>query len=113
MTNGQGRRAQDDKTASMRMRWNRQSIFTSTLQGSHRFSGDSFRIDWKGVFSNATNRTPDNATVYLQGNHLATSRAAVRRWEHNSDRDWAGYLDLGYRIGQWDFSLGGMYRNKH
>lgn len=112
MTNSQGRRAQDDKTASMRMRWNRQSIFTSTLQGSHRFSGDSFRIDWKGVFSNATNRTPDNATVYLQGNHLATSRAAVRRWEHNSDRDWAGYLDLGYRIGQWDFSLGGMYRNK-
>lgn len=112
MTNGQTRLAEDDKTASVRMRWNRQGIFNSTLHGNHRFLGDKFRIDWKGVFSNATNRTPDNATVYIQGNHLATSKAAVRRWEHNSDRDWAGYLDLGYHLGHWDLSLGGMYRNK-
>ena len=112
MTNEQTKQAHDDKTASMRMRWNRQGIFNSTLQGSHLFLGDQFRIEWKAVFSNATNRTPDNATVYIQGNHLATSKAAVRRWEHNSDRDWAGYLNLAYNYGKWDFSIGGMFRDK-
>lgn len=112
MANEQTRLAEDDKTASMRMRWNTQEIFNSTLHGTHQILGDKFKIEWKGVFSNAANRTPDNATVYMQGNHLSTSRAAVRRWEHNTDRDWAGYLDLGYRLVHWDFSFGGMYRNK-
>lgn len=112
MTNEQTRQAQDDKTASVRMRWNRQNIFNSTLQGSHLLFNDAIRIDWKGVFSNATNLTPDNATVYIQGNHLATSKAAARRWEHNSDRDWAGYIDLSYNYRIWDFSIGGMFRYK-
>lgn len=112
MTNEQTRQAQDDKTASVRMRWNRQNIFNSTLQGTHLLFNDGFRIDWKGVFSNATNLTPDNATVYIQGNHLATSKAAVRRWEHNSDRDWAGYIDFSYNYRIWDFSTGGMFRFK-
>ena len=112
MTEEQTRRAEDDKTASMRMRWNRQGIFNSTLQGTHHLLGDRLGIEWKGVFSNAVSRTPDNATVYFQGNHLATSKAALRRWEHNSDRDLAGYLDLGYHSGPWDFSFGGMYRSK-
>lgn len=112
MTNTQTRQAQDDKTASVRMRRNRQGIFNSTLQGTHLLFNDLFRIGWKGVFSDASNLTPDNATVYLQGNHLATSKAAMRRWEHNSDRDWAGYLDLGYHYGNWDFSIGGMFRSK-
>lgn len=112
MTNEQTRRAQDDKAASVRMRWNRQGIFNSTLQGQHLFIHDQFRVDWKAVFSNATNLTPDNATVYIQGNHLATSKAALRRWEHNSDRDLAGYIDLGYQFGSWDISIGGMFRDK-
>ena len=112
MTNEQTRKAQDDKTASMRMRWNRQNIFNSTLHGSHLLFNNRFRIDWKGVFSNATNLTPDNATIYIQGNHLATSKAAVRRWEHNSDRDLAGYIDLTYGYGRWDYSIGGMFRTK-
>ncbi len=112
MTNEQTRQAQDDKTSSVRMRWNRQGIFNSTLQGSHLFLHDQLRVDWKAVFSNATNLTPDNATVYIQGNHLATSKAALRRWEHNSDRDLAGYIDLSYHIRNWDLSLGGMFRDK-
>lgn len=112
MTNEQTRQAQDDKTASVRMRWNRQSIFNSTLKGCHLLSREKFRIDWRAVFSNASNLTPDNATIYIQGNHLSTSKAAVRRWEHNSDRDWAGYVDFSYDHGCWDFSLGGMFRSK-
>lgn len=113
MTNEQTRQAQDDKAASVRMRWNRQGIFNSTLQGSHSFFNEKLRLDWKGIFSNATNLTPDNATIYIQGNHLATSKAAVRRWEHNSDRDWAGYLDLSYDYSNWNFAIGGMYRSKN
>lgn len=112
MINEQTRLAQDDKAASVRLRWNRQGIFNSTLQGNHEFFNNNFKIEWKGVFSNATNRTPDNATIYLQGNHLATSKAALRRWEHNSDRDWAAYLNLSYHYKMWDFSIGAMYRNK-
>lgn len=112
MNNQQTRQAADDKTASVRMRWNRQGIFNSTIHGSHLFCNDRLRLEWRGVFSNATNRTPDNATVYFQGSHLATSKAATRRWEHNSDRDMAGYLDLGYSLGNWNFSIGGMFRNK-
>lgn len=112
MTNMQTRCAEDDKEGSLRMRWNRQGIFNSTLHGEHLFLDNALRLGWKGVFSYATNRTPDNATIYMQGNHLATSKAAVRRWEHNSDRDWAGYVDLGYTLGNWEFSLGGMYRDK-
>ena len=112
MTDRQTRKAQDDKTASIRMRWNREGIFNSTLHGCHRFGGGKFRIEWKGVFSKAISRTPDNATVNIQGNHLATSKAAVRRWEHNSDRDLTAYLDLGYNFANWNFSVGGMYRDK-
>lgn len=112
MTNQQTRKAVDDKTAGIRMRWNRQGIFNSTLSGTHLLLSDNLNIDWKGVFSNATNRTPDNATVNIQGNHLATSKAAVRRWEHNSDRDWAAYLDLNYHLSCWDLSIGGMFRSK-
>lgn len=112
MTNEQTRKAQDDKTSSVRMRWNRQGIFNSTLQGSHSFFNERLRFDWKGVFSNATNLTPDNATVHIQGNHLATSKAAVRRWEDNSDRDRAAYMDLSYNYGNWNFAFGGMYRSK-
>lgn len=110
MTNLQTRQAVDEKTASMRMRWNRQNIFNSTLGGMH--SLNRLTIEWKAVFSNASNRTPDNATVNIQGNHLSTSRAAVRRWEHNSDRDWAAYLNAGRHFSAWDVSVGAMYRDK-
>jgi len=36
--------------------------------------------------------------------------------EHNSDKDWAGYLNLLYALGsdnaKIDFSTGGLYRDK-
>ena len=112
ITNGQTRMAIDDKTASVRLRWNRQSIFNSTLAGSHSIAGGRLTIDWRRVYSHAASRTPDNATIYLQGSHLSTSKAAVRRWEHNSDRDIAAYADLGYHSGLWAVMAGGMYRDK-
>ena len=113
ITNGQTRVAQDDKASSVRMRWNRQSIFNSTLSGTHLFFGNALEVGWKGVCSFASSRTPDNATIYMQGNHLSTSKAAVRRWEHNSDRDLAIYADIDYHTGSWILSAGGMYRDKN
>lgn len=113
MTDDQTRTARTDKTSAVRLRHNTQQIFNSTLSGAHRFLDDALLLDWSGVFSNATNRTPDNAQIFMQGSHIQTNKAATRRWEHNSDRDWAGYINLTYSLSDnWTFKAGGMYRDK-
>lgn len=107
----------------IRMKWNRQSIINSTLKGEHCLSDNgSLKINWSAVASKAWNETPDNAQIYLTTakNGLQTvsvNPAATRRWEHNSDRDLAGYLDISYNLKlntvmSLDISAGGMYRDK-
>ena len=110
-----------------RHRMNEQSIFNSTLKGNHFLLGDALNIDWSAVYSNAFNETPDNATINTGGimtkgemGPIAVAsgdgKGASRRWEHNSDRDLAGYFNMTYShsvdISKFDFSLGGMYREK-
>lgn len=118
MTEAEVRDGEDDKTREIRMKWNHQYIFNSTLQGEHAMLKDNcFKIKWSAVYSRAFSETPDNAEIYMQGSHIQTSKAATRRWEHNSDNDIAGYLDLSYKLkmkndAAIDFSVGGMYRNK-
>lgn len=112
MMTAQVRDAHDDKTWTMRKRYNNQSILTSTLHGHHMLLGDKLILDWKGVASKALSKTPDNALIFMQGQHVSTSNAATRRWEHNSDRDFAGYFDLEYLLGDWRILAGGMYRDK-
>lgn len=112
MMTAQVRDAHDDKTWTMRMRYNNQSILTSTLHGHHMLLGDKLILDWKGVASKALSKTPDNALISMQGQHVSTSNAATRRWEHNSDRDFAGYFDLEYLLSDWRILAGGMYRDK-
>ena len=98
------------------MRWNHQYIINSTLKGEHLFlSGGALRLNWSAVLSKAFSETPDNAEIYLLGSHVSTTDAAKRRWEHNSDKDKAGYVDLAYKLkldggAILDFSAGGMYR---
>lgn len=118
MTEAEVRDGKDNKERQVRMKWNHQYIINSTLKGEHQFidSGD-FRMNWSAVASKAYSETPDNAEIYLQGSHIQTSGAAIRRWEHNSDRDLAGYLDFMYKLrlddgAVFDFSAGGMYRDK-
>lgn len=118
MTEAEVRDGKDDKERQVRMKWNHQYIFNSTLKGEHSFlrNGD-FRMNWSAVGSKAYSETPDNTEIFMQGSHIQTSGAATRRWEHNSDRDLAGYLDFMYtlRTGNgsvFDFSAGGMYRDK-
>ncbi|MGM9851184.1 MAG: TonB-dependent receptor domain-containing protein [Muribaculaceae bacterium] len=107
----------NDNTESVRLRHNVQGIFNSTLSGRHSLlANQALTLTWTGAYSRATNETPDNAEIYLQGMHIATSTSAVRRWEHNSDRDWSGYAMAAYLLKsgdkEYEFNLGGMYRDK-
>lgn len=114
MADDQVRTGTTDAGASLRKRHNLQQIFNSTLSGNHLFLDGVLTLDWKAVFSIAGNRTPDNAQIFLQGNHIQTNGAATRRWEHNSDRDLAGYADLTYKASEcWTFKAGAMYRDKY
>lgn len=118
MREAEVRDGKDDKERAVRMKWNRQYIINSTLKGEHQFLEDgALKLNWSAVISKAYSETPDNAEIFLQGTHLQTSGAATRRWEHNSDKDKAGYVDLSYKWqldggSVFDFSAGGMYRDK-
>ena len=120
MREAEVRDQKDDDEEHVRMKWNHQYIINSTLKGEHGFlDNHALRLNWSAVASKAYNETPDNAEVGLLdgGNRVAVNDALVRRWEHNSDRDFAGYLDLMYKLNlsngsSFDFSIGGMYRDK-
>ena len=61
----------NDQERTVRMKWNHQYIFNTTLKGEHSFlRGDRLKLDWTGVFSKAYSTTPDNAYIYINGNHL-------------------------------------------
>ncbi|CCH55139.1 TonB-dependent receptor plug [Fibrisoma limi BUZ 3] len=106
---------------STRSRLTKQQIYTSTLQGEHKLQ-DNLRLQWSAVYSEATNDVPDNTTIPLLGerkNNVETRTTvgnATRRWEHNSDRDLAGYLNLTYTTSiagvAVDWMAGGLYRDK-
>ena len=118
MREAEVRDGEDDKERAIRMKWNRQYIINSTLKGEHLFLEDGvLKLNWSAVVSKAFSETPDNAEIYMLGSHIQTSGAAIRRWEHNSDKDKAGYIDLSYKLkldngSAFDFSAGGMYRDK-
>ena len=118
MSEAEVRDGQDDKERAVRMKYNHQYIINSTLKGEHLFLEEgALKLNWSAVLSKAYSETPDNAEIFLQGTHVQTSGTATRRWEHNSDRDKAGYIDLSYKWelvdgSAFDFSVGGMYRDK-
>lgn len=104
-----------------------QSIYNSTLQGDHEiFKG--FKVNWSAVYSLAKSITPDWSeyqTVQVVGfdidNHQTTTPPVLnipfyRIWTRNSDRDFAGYLNLSYTkkiFGQeLTLAAGGLYRDK-
>jgi hypothetical protein len=104
-----------------RSRLTRQQIFNSTLQGTHRLR-ENLGLNWSAVYSLATNAVPDNTTVPLLGEQKnfiekkTTVEDGSRRWEHNSDQDLAGYLNLTYTapLGNLavEWAAGGLYRDK-
>lgn len=113
MSDDQVRTAVAEKNSGIRFRHNTQDIFNSTIAGTHTFMDKRLDLDWKGVFSHANNHTPDNAQILLQDSHIRTNAAATRRWEHNSDRDWAAYLNAAWHLGEpWTLRAGGLFRDK-
>jgi hypothetical protein len=106
---------------STRSRLTRQRIFNSTLQGKHQLL-DALALQWSAVYSKATNEVPDNVTVPLTGimqnfqERKTTVGDASRRWEHNSDSDFSGYLNLTYNTTlsetHVEWTVGGLFRDK-
>ena len=106
---------QDDEIRSLSTT---QSIFATNLKGTHHLS-KNFTLDWSGIFSQAKEEDPDRTYVTLSnsvstnanadGNILSGNlwdtnknitktfpKDAERRFQHNKDTDWAGYINLTY-----------------
>lgn len=101
---------QDDETRSLSQT---QSIFATHLKGTHHLTKD-FTADWAGIFSQAKAEDPDR--VYLSLTNTVQSADGVdgslwsgnknilktlpknmeRCFQHNTDKDWAGYINLAY-----------------
>lgn len=112
---------------TFRMRYKKQTIFSSSLHGKHELN-KHFWIDWTGAYARAKGQTPDNAQISMSRNTkdgilqpqeitFGNSPSISRRWEHSSDRDWEGYVNLGYKFKfshkrSLELSAGGMYRDK-
>ena len=106
---------QDDEIRSLSTT---QSIFATNLKGTHHLT-KNFTLDWSGIFSQAKDEDPDRTYVTLSnsvsteadadGNILSGNlwdtnknitktfpKDAERRFQHNMDTDWAGYINLTY-----------------
>ena len=104
-----------------RSRLTQQKIYNSTLQGTHQLN-DRFGVNWSAVYSTATNAVPDQTYVSLLGirKSFVETRTTVndgaRRWEHNTDTDLAGYLNLTLKTTlagmAVEWMAGGLYRDK-
>lgn len=116
-----------DVSYDYRSRSDFQSIYNATLQGQHAIGG-RFSVDWSAVYSHAWQKMPDRADVNLQQT-FADSNGQLRPyhpppllsgmerlWQHNSDQDVAGYLNIHYTFNAgdhaFDIGAGGMARHK-
>lgn len=119
--NSQVRDAISENSQTTRLRWNRQTILNSTLKGLHSFNNSRLKLDWSLSYGKALNETPDNVQInalIINGQtSIDQNDGASRTWEHNSDKDLAGYIDIvqSIKFGSGailDLSTGGMYRSK-
>lgn len=98
-----------------------QTIFATHLKGTHKF-GQQFTVDWSGVFSEAREKDPDRAYIEIKNSFLdnqltkTVASAMERRFQHNNDRDWAGYINASYAtpfsFADATWKAGAMYRKK-
>jgi len=115
-------------TYTTRTNWISQSIYNSTLHGEHQLT-PSVSLNWSAAYSLAKQNQPDYAYfsytnsygVSLQnsqyhGQDSGTAGSLTRSWEHNSDQDIVGYINLIVKKTiakrEVEFSAGGMYRHK-
>ena len=101
---------QDDETRSLSQT---QSVFATHIKGTHHLT-PSFTVDWAGIFSQAKEEDPDRTYLTLtntveapdgvDGSLWSAGKSILktmpkdmeRRFQHNTDKDWAGYLNLSY-----------------
>lgn len=115
-----GNYTSNDETRTMKQT---QSIFATHLKGTHQFL-PNFKVDWSGLFSRAKAQDPDRTYVNLintvEGNKIVRTQVNdqnnERRFQHNTDKDWAGYINLSYitpfNLGTIEWKGGAMYRRK-
>lgn len=104
-----------------RSTWQYQSIENNSLQGIHKLS-NSLQLDWNTVYSFANNHMPDQAQFTHQYAIVSTTLTTdklqdmTRRWSHNSDKDFAGYLNITKNAFLFkkalEWKIGGLIRNK-
>jgi hypothetical protein len=111
-------------TYNTRSRWQIQSIYNSTLQGQHNIKSN-LKFNWSAVYSLAKQQVPDQAdfnTTNVAVNGVLQQQQNLlkgmnRIWTHNTDKDYAGYLNFIYTptIHQTnvELSVGGLYRHKN
>ncbi len=119
-TPGNGSYTQQYET---RIRHRVQKLYNSTLLGEHQLSPE-INIRWSAAYSIASQQTPDNVSIALVSDFLdyveqeisVVEKSSTRRWEHNTDNDISGSVDITYspKLGNTkvDFRIGGMGRNK-
>jgi len=113
-------------TISNRSTLTKQNIYNSTLHGEH-WLGNEWRLNWDGVYSEATRHQPDRTEFFYDANKTLNNSGAVtaevdnntqldHHWENNRDKDLSEYANLIYtpKIAGKDveFSAGGLYRHK-
>ena len=107
---------------------NKQSIGNISLRGDHIIA-TGLKLDWTGVYSKATARTPDYTEFNTEDNFsLDTTgkkilekgrvlKPITKSWERTNDQDLQGFLNLTYTTGIFghdvEFKAGGMYRSKY
>lgn len=113
----------DSKTTE-RSVFRRQNVYNTTLQGDHGLT-KQLKLNWSAVYSLAKSQTPGWASYGVTyrtepdagGNPIPGPRYIDNVsyiWTRNSDRDFAGYLNLIYTINSnAEFQAGGLYRDKH
>ncbi len=111
-----------DMALQTRIRNTFQKIWVSHLQGNHVLF-NNIELNWSGVYSVANNRIPENTQINIDllrqnfvDNIYADADGSTRRWEHNSDNNYAGYLNIEKKFNlntnEVSVKTGGLYRNK-
>jgi hypothetical protein len=106
---------------SFRSQWQYQSIYNSTLLGTHELS-QNLKLDWNLAYSKANNHIADQASFTHQYAIVATSlttdklQSSSHLWQHNSDQDYSGSFNITESNELFGKSLevkaGGLFRSK-
>lgn len=94
-------------------------IYNATLQGEHQLL-TPLKADWSIAFSRSWAFTPDETELEVNSTNIDKPilQSLPRIWQHNTDQDISGYLNLTYSIAaneskQFEIKAGAMYRYKN